>query len=224
MRALLAVTLVALAVSGCASSPPSAAPSSTSQAPSTSTAPPPPVLLTDTLHLMAAPHLQAMPPTGPDVIRTPVPGYADQFSGILLAQSPRAGLFWDMPRPDLTVLEGNATLWVEVQGTVTNLQTSGCFWQVYLRIDSPDGGFSASSGPCLVEGPVVAPGVRRLFAEFGSLDLRPVAGDTLSLWVFSNGGYAPGATVEVLSGTPEFASTLSLRGLALPLDTVTFLH
>jgi hypothetical protein len=180
---------------------------------------------TDTMYLLGSPHMSAALPVGPTV-RTPLPSYRDAFEASLAQGNSNLGVPWTLPRDGLQVLEGNATLWIEVKGTVTNPNTpyagGGCFWNVFLRAEASDGGYSGSV-ECLDEPTVVPAGVRALNVTFDAIDVRGVVGDTLSIAVYTSGIYGSDATVELLSGSAEHPSRLSLRGLALPLDTETFL-
>src|SRR5687767_11692800 len=131
MVALGACLLVTLA--GCSSAPDSGGPttSSSSALPTSAT-----VLtftkpvLTDTLHLLDAPHFAATLNARSEPIRTPVATAGTQDDGAAL---------WKLPRPEgLGVLQGNATVWVEVKGAVASATAGECFWVVYLRVESAD--------------------------------------------------------------------------------------
>lgn len=224
----LALLVCSLALSGCASRTSqeevlTAAPTFTSTATLSDLAVPDPT--TDTMYLLGSPHMSAAEPRG-QTIRTPLPSFPDAFQGSLLGTNSSLGVAWTLPRGGLQVLEGNATLWIEVRGRVTNPNTpyagGGCFWNVFLRAEADDGGYSGSV-ECLDEPTTVPPGVRALNVTFDAIDVRGVVGDTLSIAVYSSGIYGADATVELLSGSVEFPSRLSLRGLALPLDTQTYL-
>ena len=179
---------------------------------------------TDTMYLLGSPHMSATLPGGP-TLRTALPSFQDAFEGSLLGTNSSIGVPWTLPRGGLQVLEGNATLWIEVKGTVTNPNTvyagGGCFWNVFLRAEADDGGYSGSV-ECLDEPTVVSPGIRQLNVTFDAVDVRGIVGDTLSIAVYTSGVYGSDASVELLSGSVEFPSRLSLRGLALPLDTQTY--
>lgn len=229
-RLLTLLVLTGTFLAGCSSAqddvrdPPSSGP--TFAVTATRSLLPEPDPTTDTMYLLASPHMSAMPLDGPTV-RTPLPSFQDAFEASLLGANSSIGVPWKLPRDGLQVLEGNATLWIEVQGTVTNPNTpyagGGCFWNVFLRAEADDGGYSGSV-QCLDEATVVSPGVRVLNVTFDAIDVRGVVGDTLSMAVYTSGIYGSDATVELLSGSVEFPSRLSLRGLALPLDTQTYLR
>ncbi len=224
VRALLGLAFVFM-LAGC-SSPPTpddtVAPATfTSTATLSDLAPAEPV--TDTMYLLDAPHMTASAPLGA-VFRTPVPSV---FDGITSGGSAAPLVEWSLPRDGLRVLEGNATLWVEVQGTVTNpnVPFSGgeaCFWSVMIGAHRSDGGYS-SYGTCLDEPTVVPPGVRELKVEFPAFDASEIIGESLFVAIGNSGLYGNGASVDVLSGSAEYPSRLSLRGLTLPLDTQTYL-
>src|SRR5687768_211375 len=99
--------LVSVLAAGCTSAPPE--PGSTATHTVTAVETRAPVLLTDTLHLLDAPHLAATLPEATQEIVLDVPTRGDQ------------ALEWTMPRPQspLTVA-AKVTLWVQVEGTVLN--------------------------------------------------------------------------------------------------------
>jgi hypothetical protein len=211
------LTLVALA--GCTGSP-SVEPETISQS-SSETAPaarPLPPATTDTLFLLDAPHLEATLPVNGPLFRTPLP------SGTSTAEP----LAWTFPRPDLTVLKVTAKVWVDVQGSHLHAGTltGGCFWQFFLAVHSNEGGQAWGAEACATpEATAVEPGLRELQVVFPAIDLVGVAGDQISLWpAAGTDARAPGSTVELLSGTNEYPSALTIEGLAAPLDMATLLY
>lgn len=173
------------------------------------------------MYLLDAPHMQAAFPQD-KVLRTHVPSVFEALAG---HSAPTVS--WVLPRDGLNVLEGNASVWVDVEGPVTNPNVpasngQACFWNVVLGIKQSDGG-STSYGDCLDEPTVVPSGVRELKFHFPAFDANNVAGDLVFIGLGSSGIYGDGATVDVLSGSPDFPSHLSLHGLALTLDTQTYL-
>lgn len=229
LRVVPAVAVLAFVLSGCAS--PGAdqepvAPAGPTLSASPTESPSLPVLATgtDTMHLQDAPHMTARAPTGQVDTVVALPGFSDAFGNAFLQANPNPGITWRLPRQGLAVLEGNATLWVDVHGTVTNPSpTNGCFWSIMLKVEGADGSQVGQGSQCLREDNVVAEGVRSLQVTFAALDASTVQGDTLALTVFSNGVYAPGAGIDLLTGSVEHDSRLAVHGLALPLDTQTYL-
>jgi hypothetical protein len=184
--------------------------------------------LTDTMHLLDAPHMAGAAPTGSQVIRVPV-----RASGIPVTIDGADSRTWQMPRPaTLTFLTGSTTLWVDVEGTVTNSNpTDPCFWRVKLYSLSTSSGGGNPAGVsmdpsfvCASEPAVVPVGVRALQLTFPGYDLGETAGDVLVLSIEADGGVlAPGASIDVLTGTPEYDSRVTVSGLQLPLMTQTLL-
>lgn len=225
MRPLWVMLVSAALVAGCLSPAPHGpgpedTPSPSSPAPTRTSEPgvqPLAAGMTDTLFLLEPPHMAGRLPGDGAGLRIPVESYSTVVAG------GGDGVLWSMPRPDLASLSGNATIFVEVQGTVLQSPlTQGCFWQVLLRLDGADG-ISAATGACVAEDTLIQPGVRELRVAWSGLDVAGLEGDQVGLSLVANGEKAPGATIEVLAGTAEHPSRLSLRGLAVPLDTRTLL-
>lgn len=223
LRALsLAVCMFLLA--GCSTSAPPLGQNPTP----TMTADPGPVaapepLLTDTLHLLDSPEMTALVPTGDEVIRVPV-----RAKGIPVSMG-AVERDWRHPRPEnVTTLTGSLTLWVDVQGTVSNPHPAEpCFWtvHVYVPTTSSGGGLVGmdTTRMCASEPAVVPVGVRSLQFTLPDADIPSGAGDTLVLHIDANGVLAPGASIDVLTGTPEYDSQLTLLGLQVELPTQALL-
>lgn len=71
---------------------------------------------------------------------------------------------------------------------------------------------------CASEPAVVPIGVRVLQLEFPVYDLPETAGNTLVLDITVNAIIAPGATVNVLTGTREYDSQMTLTDLQIPVS------
>ncbi|HJQ93557.1 MAG TPA: hypothetical protein VJ874_04645 [Candidatus Thermoplasmatota archaeon] len=170
------------------------------------------------MHLLESPHASASGPAGAQDFRAPVPSLVDAFTTALVGQDSRIGVAWEMPRNGLQVMEGNGSLWVDVQGVVSYPGVNGgCFWNILLRADEAGGGgFSGTHAACIAEESLVAPGIRELHLDFGSVDVSATQGDTVSLTVAINGVYGPNGSVHVLSGSSQHDSHVSLRGWGLP--------
>lgn len=223
-----AVALVAClpVLAGCLSNSPDAPATPTptftaTAAPATPAGP----ALTDTMHLLNRTHVTGLAPTGGDVIRVPV-----DATGIPVTTAPSADARWSMPRPPaLTYLAGTATLWIQVEGTVTNSDPGdACFWRASLYAPSPSSGTGVVSTTsrfvCASEPAVVPPGVRELRLDFPGFDVPDGAEETLLLRIVADNGIAaPGATINVLTGTPQYDSQVTVYGLQLPLTTQTLL-
>lgn len=212
-----------LLIAGCSSGTPAESPTATTSTttdaqPVLPVAPP----TTDTMHLLDAPHATAAAPTGDQDIRVPVPAFADAVAGALQGGG-SSGVSWTIPRQQLMLVEGNATLWVDVHGTVTNPSTGGCFWSLFLLVKDANGSQMGSSSNCIHEENVVAPGIRELAFTFPRVDVRQIISEEFTLTLNSAGTYAPGSGIDVLTGSVAHDSRVSLRGLALTLDTQTYL-
>lgn len=225
LRAGAAFVFLVLA-SGCAAGPdePVAAPvaSPTSQTP----APQPPVVRTDTLHLLASPHMAAQLPADGPLIRTPVP--ADTQAAPNLVEP----VTWRLPEPAVGQLVASLRLVVDVQGIVApyayplglGVPSGACFWHVILHFASDDVLEDSIASQCIVEPPTVPTGIRTLEVRFVQPDFAQLARDEdLQLSLYAAGIYGPGATVDVLSGTLQHDSTLTIEGYRLPLTTQTLL-
>lgn len=227
----LAAFLVVLA--GCSSPPdPENAASSTSSYSITADSLRPAVVLTDTLHLLDAPHVAAALPAGGAALERPL---CARGVGVTVGGNPVVPACvaepWTLPRPDgFTTLVGSVTFWVDVQGTVTNSNPSDpCFWEVSLYAPAPaDGGAPVSVSDqerlCAPEPPVVPTGIRALRFDIPVRTLSDASGGELRLDLYAYGGVlGPGATMKVLMGTPEHDSQITLSGLQVPLSTQTYL-
>ena len=205
--------LVSLMAAGCASAPPEPEATTTHTVAATETASA--FSVTDTLHLLDAPHLAATLPEGAQdlVLDVPTRG-GDQ------------ALQWTMPRPEspLTVA-ATVTLWVDVQGTVVNGASPNgggdCFWTLVLLID---GEAPASAGACVEEPVTVPTGIRQLVVEIPPLDTSMLKGTKLGLGLFATAlASSPDSSIHLLTGTPEHDSLFTVQGLEVPLDMQTVL-
>ncbi len=223
-RLVVAAALLMLGLAGCSAGEDLAIETPTASATPSSAAPivaPVPVL-TDTLHLLDAPHLAATLNPQSSAFRAPIPSAADSFGG-LLGVNPT--LKWSLPRPNMTALAGSAVVWVEVQGTVVHQDaTNPCFWLLTLRLDSDDGGIYQQSGGCVEEPTVVPEGIRPVQFTFEGVDFSGFEAETLSFQLSTTAApLAPGASVTALTGTLEYDGLLTIAGLQVPLDTQTLL-
>lgn len=230
LRPWLVVALFLVLLSGCSTGPEAEEAVRSPTATMTSTAPVA-VRLTDTLHLLAPPHMAGELPDGGSLIRTYVPSDLDNLdAGGAVVPA------WRLPRPDLETLMLDLTLWVDVQGTVSNpprpaisgaapfVRLHNCFWTLDLAIEHADGSRTGLSGRCFTEPEVVPTGPRILEFEQAVVPEVPLAlGDSLVVSLSTYGAYGPDSTVEVLSGVPEHDSTLTIERLQLPVKTQTLL-
>lgn len=176
-------------------------------------------LISDTLHFLEPPAYAAVAPLAQDPIRVAIPSNTDNVASTATGAggAPR----WRIAFTDsLSRIEGNATLWVEVSGTVVGDPANpNCFWQLALLFELPNGQASSPTALCIgSESQVVSPGVRRL--DF-ALDIEvAVPAGTNMTWSLSNRAVAmsPGSQMDLLTGSAEFDSQATIVGLALPID------
>lgn len=222
--------LLVLVLSGCSSMPVEESSTSVSTSAFTATAYSDPTLsepLTDTLHLLEAPHVAGTLSANGEVLRSPV----QSTSG-----SPRpAGVeyhSWELPRPEaLTYVVGTARFWIEFEGSNVNaVPIDTCFWRVnlsFVRTNTTGGGnpvgATMTDDVCVAQPEALPTGIHELTISFPGRPVPADAGDKLRLWITSSSFMAPGAGVHVLSGTPEYDSTITLNGLQVPLATQTYL-
>lgn len=222
MRALLAVASLIL-LAGCfstGSDPTLTAPSSSSAATSASPAPlPSSPHLTDTLHLLAPPTLSVAAPSAVTDTRVPLQSPTTNGGASSLTH-------WDLTLPgDLGVLVVNATLWVDVEGTVLgdpSAGLNGCFWNADIYLD----GAAPATGPlahgCVTEPLQVPNGVRPLALQVSSAQGPFAKGTTLHVYLSSSASAAaPGATIDLLTGSAAHDSTLTVKGLQLTVPDLT---
>lgn len=222
---MTAAVLLAFALAGCADAsdaPSTESPSPTVRVVATRSLLPEPEPTTDAMYLLAPPHMTASPPDG-ETFRTLLPSYVEGSLPAPLGTSER--IEWQLPRGGLRVLDGNLTFWAEIRGAVTNpnipFNGTACFWSVTILAYADDGGFHAY-GNCLDEPAVIPEGIREMRWDFSGLDMSGVTGDILAVSIASSGIYGDGSSVEILWGSREHPSRLAVRGLALPLDTETY--
>jgi hypothetical protein len=130
---------------------------------------------------------------------------------------------WSLPRPafaDLAVVH----LTIDVEGVVTNPPRGAfnCFWTLELAVVHADGTLAESTSICHGAPDVLPDGVQALDVPLSTTFagmLQP--GDRLAFSLQTMGVYTPGAAVDVLSGTADGDSTLTIHGLQLPVDTQT---
>lgn len=174
-----------------------------------------PVLVSDTYHLLAQPDVAPRAPTGTETVRVPV---GSAFAPTKVTQPSDDA--WRLVLPhDVGGLVGTARLWVEVKGPLLGNPfsgvTGGCFWSLDVAAQGEEYGLA-----CLPEEMQVREGVHELVFTFAHADRAYPAGTVLALtfealeWVERS----PGTTVEVLTGSAEFDSSVQLYGLELPLD------
>lgn len=223
LLALAFLPLLAGCLGGAQGPEPEAGPTTAATAATTGPGAPPPappaVPLTDTLHFLEAPHMSGRVPTAPEPIRQALPSaYADLTGASLLE--------WRLPRPAAPAVTGEVTLWVDVQGTVVNAgyaQAGGCFWILWIAVESEDGGQPAEIGACLIELPVVPTGVRQLRFQLPTLETAGVEGPRLVLGLQTTAAPSSTGTVDVLAGSFDRASAARIDGLQVPVDTETLL-
>lgn len=219
LRWALTMAVFALFLAGCSSSP-SATPADGEQsstfvvtaAPALDTTP-----RTDTLFLLDPPHLAGQLPGGDATIRTQVP--SDLYPGNVPLPT------WVLPRPAVPELVTSISIWVEVQGVVTNYAnpTGGCFWFVALHFEDESGPLNNVASACAPEPGIVPEGIREVVIDVPETDIQNLAGVRLAATVVTYGTYTPGARADILSGTADHPSAITIAGLQLPIDTQTLL-
>lgn len=234
VRGVAACVLV-LVLSGCSSSPdgPTAEPSPTSAF--TTTADDellPTVELTDTVHLLAAPHTAATLPIGLEEFATQV----STTSPFNAPRLPTTGngtnttwARWELPRPDhMDFVTGSGLFFVEFQGTTANaVPFDQCYWRISLVALQPTANTgvvsTGESQVCLPQSEALPSGIHELQVTFPGQPVPADAGDRLVLTITSSATMTPGSSIVVLSGTPEHDSRVTLNGLQVPLDLQTYL-
>jgi hypothetical protein len=216
MLRLAVAALLVVAMSGCtAPAPATAQPTPTF----TTTASPEPdrVLRTDVMHFLDAPHMTGQAPAEGEPMRVPLKPFQPH-------DLPSSTVQWALPRPEgLALLEVELHVFIEVEGTFPNADPGGggCFWSTALHVRDADG--SSWINLCGGEGPVVQAGIRELRLT-GRSDISQVGGDELQFEFLMAAPPTPGASAFVLTGSPDYDSTLTITGLQLPVDTRTLIH
>ena len=182
--------------------------------------------LTDTLHLLDAPHVTGLAPDLAEPLRTPL-----QSTAGTVQTTPVDYKDWQMPRPaTLTYLTGTARFWIEYQGTVVANPVDSCFWRISLHVanntTAPNGNpttISMTDAVCVGEPEALPTGIRALEVTFPGRPIPDGSAANMTLEITHSGRLAPGASVNLLSGTIDHDSTLTLNGLQVPLTTQTYL-
>jgi hypothetical protein len=217
VRAFALLAVLAFLLAGCSGGgggdDPPAAVSSTS----TSTGPaPPPVPTTDTLHLMEAPAMSTVVPTGSDV-RTPV-GFANG-GGFGQQDGPVARWAYQVSVPT-NVTGGEVHVWVEIKEQMLDSPSSPLNQQCTWRLTTGIGGDTQALTNCVNE-PVgaISPGVKELVFTLvlqGPIELE--ANETITVTLSrSSFSPSPNNAVDALSGSAEHDSRVTLRGLKEPI-------
>lgn len=182
------------------------------------------VMRADTMHLLDPPHVAGLLPTESTTIRTPIPSDVDELTGGMTYPT------WNLPPVDLAQLRTAFHLVVDVQGVVTpygySLLGAGeaCFWNIAVLVQGRDPlMYDHVTHRCLREGPAVAMGVRVLEFDLPEANLVTLQGEPLAVIVWTSGVYGPGATIDLLSGSVDADSTLTIERLQLPVTTMTLL-
>lgn len=212
------VALVVLLIAGCSDPSTPDSPTAPTQTVATSTAPPPPIIRTDDLHLVEAPHLVGTLHTSPVEVRTPI--VKTGLNEVAMSAE------WSLPAPEMTDLRATLHVFIDIQGVVSAASTKPtlCFLGVAMAIEHADGTRDTLTSYCRGSYAVAPMGVQEhVFDVPQTLDALPVPGDRLVFHVEIIGTFAPGATAEVVSGTPETDSKLTIQGLQIPIDTETYL-
>lgn len=221
MRPIPLLVVVVVALAGCSSKPADQAPVTTTDTITSVAAGggfEEAVTTTDTLHFRDPPLASGVPLVASEPIRVLVPSDYNTNA----QNSGRAPAVWRLPRPMAANGTADVTFWVDVQGLVSNAGAlagagSDCFWLVIFKMDDGSEGGRNLGGVCLGEPPVVPEGIRQLRAQVPDLDFTG-EGRALRLHIATTGIYSTGSTVDVLTGTAEYDSFLTIPGLKAPLD------
>jgi hypothetical protein len=215
--------VLSLSIAGCSSgSGGDDLPAPTPEAPAADGAQEPPqVALTDTLHLLDPPHMVGTLPLQGDVIRTRVPSDLEYVNSGSIDFAT-----WSLPAPPITELRATASLVVDVQGVAAPYaygvpSGTACFWHVVVHFEDADPMRDAISRWCRAEPAAVPTGVRTLEISFPIVDFPTDGDERIALSVYTSAVYGPDASVEILSGTPDADSTLTIEELRLPIDITT---
>ena len=218
--AFLAVLALALAVAlaGCSGggSDDATAPGEVSSASSSTTGPPPkPVVLSDTLHLLAPPEMALVLPEGSQETST---GTAMNFGGGGGGGEPMAQWAFQVSA-NSTVVGAEIHVWVEIRDTFLQpvdprTPQDSCTWIVTLAL----GADGSEERGCLTEppGPISA-GTRELIFDLVGLDGGLEVNETI-MFSFNRRAFSASAddSVFVLFGSAEHDSRLVLKGLKEP--------
>ena len=216
LRPWLVVPLLLLALPGC-SSKSQEEPATPAQTFTSTVAPVVDTIVrTDTMHFLDAPHMTGQVPTATEALRVPLKPFQPHDLQASIVQ-------WSLPRPEgLLRLEVEAHLFIQVEGTFPNADPGGggCFWSTSVHVKGADGGSWINL--CGEEGPLVQPGIRELRLS-GRNDISQVGGNELQFDFLMAAPPTPGAAAFLLTGTPDYDSSLTITGLQLPIDTQTLL-
>lgn len=222
--ALLSIALVVVALAGCSDgggsddtgSPGAGAGSSASS--STTGPPPKPIVLSDTLHLLAPPEMAPTLPEGSNEVSTPTSTFG---SGDGPGQGENPAEWSYQLTGSGNVSNAVVTLWIEIVDTLfpappnpTNPDGSSCAWYVSLALGmDSEPQFSCLSEPV---GPI-DPGTKELTFSLVGLDAELEQNETVTL-AFGRNVFSPSPenSVFVLSGSEEHDSRIELKGLAEP--------
>ena len=183
---------------------------------------------TDTYHLLDRPEMTPRVPTAMEPLRLPVDSFFMQTQKGVGSGSLTSGNFldtWNTTLPTgLDVFAGNATLWVEVTGTLaadprTNIEP-GCFWVLSVGVGPYETSTESHDLGCIKTGPEVPAGLYKLVFPFTVTDVAWSEGTLLRFEFHSQEPLArpSGAKAELLTGSVAYDSTVRVFGLELPLD------
>lgn len=184
----------------------------------TSTGPPPkPPVLSDTLHLLAAPDMALVLPDGGSEQRTGTAGdFGGPGGGGGGQDGPTAQWAYQVGA-NSSVTAAEIHLWIEIVDTLTPFppnpfqQGQQCTWMVQLALGA-DG--EPHTG-CLNDPPgPINPGTRELVFDLVGLDADLEVNETIN-FAFRRAAFSasPEDSVYVLSGTEKYDSRLVLAGL-----------
>lgn len=167
-----------------------------------------------TLHLLDVPDVTTTAPPEGTPVRVPIMSTADLTAAAfasLVAGIPAYS--WEATWPGQTDgVVGNATLWVDVVGTVLNDPRGGtCFWHFQILFQVADA-FEAVTG-CAGDEPATVPtGTRALSFDFRGEGTYP-AGTRMSIALFAGTApRPPGSEVVLLAGSASADSQLTFQG------------
>lgn len=220
MRQALFLVL-AILLAGCSDGGDGSGSGSTASASMTTTGPPPkPVVLSDTLHLLAPPDMAPALPSGSSETSTPTDGGFGGGPGGGGQEGPQAEWTYQVTA-NSTVTSAEVHVWIEITDTLAPSpfqnpfdQGQQCTWLVVLEMGA-DG--EPETG-CLVEPPgPINPGTKELVFDVVGIGAEMEAGETITLSFHRNAFSASAEnSVFVLSGSEAHDSRAVLNGLEEP--------
>lgn len=216
-----AFVVIAIVLSGCSGGSDDSSPTVTTSSMSTTTGPPPPppVVLTNTLHLYAAPLISARPPTGTEPALSDVSAPSGPLGG------QEGGAQWTFTFQGVGSLSGEAHIYVRILQQLVNFGVAPptlCTWTLTVNVTSD--GADPGVAVCLSDPPgLIAAGDRELvfsISPSAALAIKPGTQLRVTLIRAASDFTTTETSVYALSGTPEFDSRIAIDDLKEPVPPV----